>query len=340
MVNNAAADDRMDKRFGFDKYTSGPSQLGWMINFQPTVFRDPESNQCKSAVDYYFLKEDGSRFKVCLPYKPYFFLRVQNGTEAECEQYLRRKFERKLTLVEQVEKEDLDLKNHLIGLQQIYLKLSFLNVQDLMDVRSKINPIVNKNKVKVKTAYETFQDAQMDESSGMPSKTIQDVDDFFLDLREYDVPYHMRVSIDCKLNCAKWFDVTCSGQSEPAFKERPDILKQPDPVVFAWDIETTKLPLKFPNAEHDQIMMVSYMVDGQGYLINNREIISEDVEDFEYTPKPEYEGPFEVMNEPDEKALIQRFFEHIQELKPLIQVTTTATSSTGRFWRRDLSCMG
>ena len=36
----------------------------------------------------------------------------------------------------------------------------------------------------------------------------------------------------------------------------------------------------------DQIIMISYMIDGQGYLICNREIISEDVEDFEYTPKP------------------------------------------------------
>lgn len=38
----------------------------------------------------------------------------------------------------------------------------------------------------------------------------------------------------------------------------------------------------------------------QGYLIINREIISEDIDDFEYTPKPEYEGQFTVINEPDE----------------------------------------
>lgn len=38
----------------------------------------------------------------------------------------------------------------------------------------------------------------------------------------------------------------------------------------------------------------------QGYLITNREIVSEDIEDFEFTPKPEYEGPFCVFNEPDE----------------------------------------
>ena len=38
----------------------------------------------------------------------------------------------------------------------------------------------------------------------------------------------------------------------------------------------------------------------QGYLITNREVIGADVENFEYTPKPEYEGPFIVLNEPDE----------------------------------------
>jgi len=81
---------------------------------------------------------------------------------------------------------------------------------------------------------------------------------------------------------------------------------------MAWDIETTKLPLKFPSADTDQIMMVSYMLDNQGYLIINREIVSKDIEDFEYTPKPEFEGPFIVFNEEDEAALIRRFFEHIQ----------------------------
>jgi DNA polymerase elongation subunit (family B) len=33
--------------------------------------------------------------------------------------------------------------------------------------------------------------------------------------------------------------------------------------VFAYDIETTKLPLKFPDVQTDQVMMISYMIDGQ-----------------------------------------------------------------------------
>lgn len=50
------------------------------------------------------------------------------------------------------------------------------------------------------------------------------------------------------------------------------------------------LALKFPNAENDRIYMISYMTPGQGYLITNREIVSEDVPDFEYTPLPKYPG--------------------------------------------------
>lgn len=94
-----------------------------------------------------------------------------------------------------------------------------------------------------------------------------------------------------------------------------------DPVVMAYDIETSKLPLKFPDAATDQIMMISYMIDGQGFLITNREIISEDIGDFDYTPKPEYPGPFMIFNEPDEKALIERFFLHIKEARPTVIAT-------------------
>ena len=31
--------------------------------------------------------------------------------------------------------------------------------------------------------------------------------------------------------------------------------------------------------------MISYMVDCRGYLIVNREVVSEDIDDFEYTPQ-------------------------------------------------------
>lgn len=90
---------------------------------------------------------------------------------------------------------------------------------------------------------------------------------------------------------------------------------------MAYDIETTKAPLKFPEASVDQVMMISYMIDGQGFLITNREIVSEDIADFDYTPRPEYPGPFMIFNEPDEKAVLERFFLHIKEARPTVIAT-------------------
>lgn len=52
-------------------------------------------------------------------------------------------------------------------------------------------------------------------------------------------------------------------------------------------------------------MMISYVLDGKGFLITNREIVGADVYNFEYSPKPEYDvGMFTVFNEPNEKAVL------------------------------------
>lgn len=67
--------------------------------------------------------------------------------------------------------------------------------------------------------------------------------------------------------------------------------------------------------------MISYMIDGEGFLIINREIVSEDIEDFEYTPKPEFRGEFKVFNELNELSLIRTFFNHLLRVRPQIIVT-------------------
>ncbi len=101
------------------------------------------------------------------------------------------------------------------------------------------------------------------------------------------------------IRCGNWYTVR-PKDGAVLFEPRPDIVTRADPKIFAFDIETTKLPMKFPDASYDQIMMISYMINGDGYLIVNREIVLADIEDFEYTPKPEYEGLFRVTNAPNE----------------------------------------
>ncbi|XP_061624174.1 DNA polymerase epsilon catalytic subunit A isoform X2 [Phyllopteryx taeniolatus] len=321
--------DEMDARFGFERMKEPGEKTGWLINMHPAEILD-EDKRMISVVDYYFLQEDGRRFKVALPFKPYFYISTKKNCEREVISYLSRKFQGKVSKLEILPKEDLDLPNHLVGLKRGYIKLSFNTVDDLIKVKREISPAVRKNREREQSndVYTSMLSSALSggnvssaQEDGL-SKSISDQLDNIVDMREYDVPYHVRVSIDLKIHVAHWYNVRYrSGAHPPEIVRRDDLVERPDPVVLAFDIETTKLPLKFPDAETDQIMMISYMIDGQGFLITNREIVSENIEDFEFTPKPEYEGPFAVFNEDDEVALIQRFFGHIQETKPNIFVT-------------------
>ncbi len=100
-----------------------------------------------------------------------------------------------------------------------------------------------------------------------------------------------------------------------------NVERKADPSILAFDIECTKAPLKFPSADVDSIFMISYMVRGRGYLILSKHVVSRDVLDFEYTPKPSYPGPFTIFNEETEEALLQRFFDEYRRHRPQIVVT-------------------
>ncbi|KAK4492254.1 hypothetical protein RD792_003057 [Penstemon davidsonii] len=184
-----------------------------------------------------------------------------------------------------------------------------------MHVKNDLIHVVDRNQAKLvaEDAYESIL-------TGKSKQRPQDYIDCINDLREFDVPYHVRFAIDNDVRCGQWYDVSVSSDGI-ALERRPDLLQRAEVHVCAFDIETTKLPLKFPDAEYDSIMMISYMVDGQGYLIINRECVGEDIEDLEFTPKPEFEGCFKVTNVKDEKGLLRLWFTHMQDVKPGIYVT-------------------
>ncbi|KAL5120346.1 DNA polymerase epsilon catalytic subunit [Pleosporales sp. CAS-2024a] len=322
--------NRIDESMGFSRFESGKKKVGWLVNMHSTTIEDEHVPGGKAGVDYYFIGEDGDTFKATLEYDPYFLLAVKKGREQDVEEYCRRAYEGLIKSTKKVEKEDLSMPNHLTGYRRTFLQLTFANVNDLLAVRKAVGPIVEKNKKKV-DAMDTYAEVATgnagidffdndDYEYEKRFTTTIDASDFILDIREYDVPYHVRVAIDKDVRIGNWYTVEAK-HGVISIKCIEDRLTPADPVVMAYDIETTKLPLKFPDAVFDQIMMVSYMIDGQGFLITNREIVSEDIQDFEYTPKPEYPGPFMIFNEPDEKALIERFFEHIKEAKPTVMVT-------------------
>jgi DNA polymerase epsilon subunit 1 len=241
--------------------------------------------------------------------------------ESSVEEYLNKAYAGTIVRIVREHKEDLKLPNHLMGHRRLYLQLCFRNVSDLLTVRRDLLPLAQANGAK-RDAVDAYaevvnatsgasidveMEAEFHEVGGSSSTrggSLRDRDpkEAIIDIREYDVPYHLRVAIDNEIRVGLWYAVTFTA-GQPSFRHIAERLKRADPVVMAYDIETTKAPLKFPDHAIDQVMMISYMIDGQGYLITNREIISEDIEDFEYTPKEGYEGPFIIFNEADEVSL-------------------------------------
>ncbi|XP_058067456.1 DNA polymerase epsilon catalytic subunit A-like isoform X2 [Magnolia sinica] len=301
------AEEELEAKLGFDLFTEGEKKLGWLLSFTSSSWEDQDDNKIYSCVDLYFVSQDGSTFKSKYKFSPYFYAATKEKMQMDVDAYLRRRYEGQIAEIEIVDKEDLDLKNHLSGLHKAYLKIRFDTVQQLMRVKNDLLHVVERNKAKMDAAeaYESI-------FSGKSNQRPQDFIDCIIDLREYDVPYHVRFAIDNDVRCGQWYDVSVSSTGV-ILEKRDDLLQRAEVHVCAFDIETTKLPLKFPDAEYDLIMMISYMLDGQGYLIINRECVGEDIEDVEYTPKPEFEGCFKVKNVKNEEELLRHWFAHMQE---------------------------
>ena len=209
-----------------------------------------------------------------MPFLPYLYIKCKSDDLiGEISAYLSKKYGGLIRAMENTKKEDLDLSNHLVGLKQTYIKMSFLNMTDLQKVRKDLLSAVRKNKERLKnaTAYQEMLNEAMMSNSREGSSNRSNPLDNIVDIREYDLPLHVRASIDKSIFVGSWYQVKCKGNDEqPEITKREDLIERPDCIVLAFDIETTKLPLKFPDPKLDQIMMISYMIDGQGYLICNR----------------------------------------------------------------------
>jgi DNA polymerase epsilon subunit 1 len=270
--------------------------------------------------------------------------------------------------IEIVYKQDLDELNHLSPIHsggKPMLQLNFDTTAQLIQVRDSLRHIITKNLQRRHpnhTTTDVWSSSTVHGNAPMvtsiTSKSIYDDEPlrYLTDLREYDVPYIVRVCTDMDIRAGTWYtvqifdpntdhsmlmvetDIDHSHRNSvvPTISHNPsggirlidpDRESKANPVVLAFDIECTKAPLKFPSAEVDEIFMISYMVSSpitgqaQGYLIVSRSVVSSDVQNFDYTPKPNYPGPFHIFNESNEKDLLQRFFSEFRKHAPQIVVT-------------------
>ncbi|KAF8511443.1 Mo25-like-domain-containing protein [Gautieria morchelliformis] len=215
--------------------------------------------------------------------------------ETIIEEWLMKKYQGVICRISR-QKEYLKFPNHLLRHRRLYLQLSFRNISDWLTVHRDILPLAQSNgkKMNAVDAYAEVVHAEATmrgqvEGDGMQKTRII----------EGHSPYYLRVAIDNDIRVGWWYAVTFTA-GLPSFTPLPYSIKRADPVVMAYDIETTKAPLKFPDQAVDQ---------GFSSLI-----LSEDIEDFEYTPKEGYEGPFTIFNEPDELNVGQIMFMILKEM--------------------------
>ena len=145
----------IDESMGFARYESGKKKRGWLCNMHSTTIEDEKTAGGRAGVDFYFIEEDGGTFKATVEHDPYFLIAVRKGKEAEVEEWSRRKFEGLVKAVKRIEKEDLQMPNHLLGYRRTFLRLAFENVNDLLAVRRVVMPLAEANK-KTINAMDTY----------------------------------------------------------------------------------------------------------------------------------------------------------------------------------------
>lgn len=146
----------IDEAQGFARYESGKKRIGWLCNINTTTIEDEKIPDGRAGLDCYFIEEDGGTFKATLEYDPYFLVAVKRGHEPEAEEWLKRAPGGGVVKsIRRVEKEDLQMPNHLLGYRRTFFELRFNNINDLLAARRDIMPIAEKNK-KNMNAMDTY----------------------------------------------------------------------------------------------------------------------------------------------------------------------------------------
>lgn len=194
-----------------------------------------------------------------------------------------------------------------------------------------------------------------DIEDGGGSRPVLDAIEHIIDAREWDVPYHIRVAIDKgtfqanrinkDIRIGKWYTVKAKA-GQVTIEVIEGRLKRADPVVLAFDIETSKSPLKFPDATIDSIMMISYMIDGQVctplHSSDFRVSLSRTVKSFLLTlmistilPNLNSKDPLLLSMLPTKRLFYSTSLITFSPHAPRSSRRITATFSIGRLWNNE-----
>jgi DNA polymerase epsilon subunit 1 len=204
--------------------------------------------------------------------------------------------------LEQVRRADVNIYQGSLADSSIFIKVRFRNETSYINAVSDLKVLIKKNDMMEDELYRNFAVNNREE------KGENDI----VGIHEYDIPHEIEGSNGLK--CGKWYTIIYTGETHRF--DPCDMIVPPSLRMLAFDIETTKEPLKFPDPKLNEIMMISILTERGGMLLTNREIVSKDVRGFEYSPKKDIKEYFDVYNEVDEESLLSRFIELVCKMKP------------------------
>jgi DNA polymerase epsilon subunit 1 len=295
--------------FDFNTNRSHYTKTAFLSNFRTVNIKD-EDNQEKTVLMLVLYDQSGEWLTGYIKYSPYFLVRCAPDSEAQVVGFLEKRFEGKFSSIKPIEKIDLEALNHLSGKKTRYLKLSFSLESEMIAVKSELLKKIDRRRFQQNQNQNFAPNSTQAHNEGTFS-LIEEV-------KEHDINYATRVCIDYNIRVSYWYNITVTKGFVTKIKQDEELIEKPEFSIIAFDIETTKLPLKFPDARIDSIIMISYVIDGNFFLITNREILSADVAEFGYSPKPDISGTVMIYNEENEKSCLLKFFKHIKAVKPLI----------------------
>lgn len=183
----------------------------------------------RSGLDLFLLEASGQTFTTTVLFRPYFYVLIQESLllgslsdEASSSQLeiglelikstLFRLLGDSLHAVEVVYRTDLDQPNHLAPSRnqgRPLLKLVFDNTSQLLAVRQELQTLLSKRQQQQRGQWPTAALLQSLSGNADAAHADWSKDPLLLiqELREYDVPYAVRVGIDLQLRCGTWYTV-------------------------------------------------------------------------------------------------------------------------------------
>jgi DNA polymerase epsilon subunit 1 len=111
-----------------------------------------------SYLDLFFIQENGFRFKARIHKTCYFLVIPKKNRITEVEEFLTRKFST-IKQISRLEKENLNLVNHLAGEKTVCLQLGFNSIKEMNDVKRILSPAIKKNisNLEAENAYQQYE---------------------------------------------------------------------------------------------------------------------------------------------------------------------------------------